>query len=113
MDNPQQPDQKPPLTGRGKILFLLLALAPIPVGFLFDPSRLFDPQQRAKLTGPVIVLNILTIFCCVAGTTGMCGGFKKGAWSDRFLGLMLGIILWIVEGFIISFIGCCQGLSHL
>jgi hypothetical protein len=109
------PHENPPPRHKGKIIFLFLALAPIPIGFFFDPTQLFDFLQgkTSVNSGPLIAFNAFALICCMAGAIGMCGGYEKGKWGPRLLGVCLGVFLWLVEAFIISFIGCCQGLSHI
>lgn len=113
MENETEPLEKPPSPNGGKIIFLLLALVPIPIGLLLDPVHIFDAVQGSKSNGSFIAFNIVTLICCGIGGIGMCGGFKKGGWKGRLGGVVIGLILWAVEGYCIAFIGCCKGLVQM
>ena len=117
MENEPMPTEKPPSPGGGKIkvLFLLLALAPMPIGLLLDPLRLFNVAQGNKSidSSLLVTFNVLTLLCSIIGAIGICGGFKKGKWIARVVGVAIGLVLWAVEVFSILFIGCCQGFSQI
>jgi|GEM_PF-5749055 len=111
---PETPiENPPPPLHPGKIKYLLVALIPLPIGFVIGPARLSDFLQNGKPGGLLIAFNVITIICCVAGAIGMYDGYKKGAWQKWIQGVGVGVVLWVVETFIMSFIGCCAGLSHV
>src|ERR1700722_9238450 len=113
MENNTPPPEKPPSRTGAKIIFLFLALVPIPIGLLLDPLSLLNYSLNNKSGGQFIVFNVFALICCCAGQIGICGGFKKGEWKALIVGVMTGLILWVVEGSIIFFIGCCKGLSQI
>src|SRR4051812_2067159 len=79
----------------GKIIYLLLALAPMPMGFLFSPLRLFNLVARNNVngSGAVYGFSFLTLIFCIVAAVGMCGGFKKGKSGARMAGVCMGLVL--------------------
>lgn len=113
LENETKPESSRSSDG-GRIKFLFLALTPMPVGFLFNPARLFDYAQGNRSgSGPIYVFGTITLILCILGAIGMFGGFAKGKWGARLAGVTLGLALWILEMSLIIFIGCCAGFSHL
>ena len=111
---PETPiENPPPPQQHGTIRYLLIALIPLPIGFVIGPTHLMEGLQNQKPDNVLIAFNVMTVICCVIGSIGMFDGYKKGAWLKWIQGIGVGIILWIVETFIMSFIGCCQGASHV
>jgi hypothetical protein len=114
-ENIETKPENPPPNGEGKIKFLLLALAPMPIGFLFGPAQLLNYAQGHRTGGssPTYIFVTLTLVLCILGAVGMFGGFEKGNWGARVGGVIVGVILCGLELSLIIFIGCCAGLSQL
>jgi hypothetical protein len=109
------PDPNPSPQQSGKLKFLLLALGPIPIGLLIFTSNIFlkaNPGQNG-LMSELVMMGIFTFFCSLIGSIGLCGGFDGGDRPKAWIGgIALGIILFIVEVFLIFFVGCAIIASH-
>ena len=102
----------PPPRQHGATKYLLIALIPLPIGFIIGPTHLMEGLLGKKPDNVIMIaFNVMTVICCVVGSIGMFDGYKKGAWIDWTQGILVGVILWVVETFIMSFIGCCQGVK--
>jgi len=111
MNNDLPSDTKPPAKRGGKFKFLLISLAPIPVGLLGVP---FPSLQSSNAGFALKLLGLLSFAACVYGSIGMCGGYDaKSRPSSWFTGIVLGIVLFVVEGFIVLFVGCVATFGHL
>ncbi len=104
MNNDLPAGPNPPSKRGGKYKFLLIALAPMPIGvFMFVAKALESSYSRNALP----LMGILGLFCCIYGSVGMFGGYdgKPGPmpWIN---GIVLGIFLFAVEAFIVFFVGC-------
>src|SRR5580692_4343089 len=104
MNNELPARPNPPLNRGGKYKYLLIALAPMPIGvFMFVAKALESSYSRIALP----LVGILSLVCCIYGTVGMFGGYhgKPGPmpWIN---GILLGIVLFVVEALIVLFVGC-------
>lgn len=114
MNGSLMPERNPPREPRpNAILFLLVAFVPLPVGLLIGPTQFAGDIITGKLGNVLMVFSVAAVICCMIGSIGMVGGYRKGAWQQRILGIVVGIILWTVEMSAVAFIGCCEGLSHI
>jgi cyanate permease len=107
-----EPQPEPPRKNNywGRLGFFFLALAPVPLGLLFVKPDLWEGLNTENRSWTAVVL-IFSVVGCV-GLLYESGEEKKG-WEMIGLGVLAGLFLAFVEGCIITFFGCCHGLSHL
>ncbi|HEV7927230.1 MAG TPA: hypothetical protein VGR14_17890 [Verrucomicrobiae bacterium] len=111
MNNDLPVDPNPPPNRGGKFRFLLIALAPMPLRlFTIGSQALQSPHPRFAMHW----LDVLSFAVCLYGSIGMCGGFEgKSRPSSWFNGFMIGIALFVVEGWIVAFVGCAVTLNNI
>jgi hypothetical protein len=94
----------PPPDQGGKFKFLLIALAPMPVGVFIVAAK---PSQISNSQSALPLLGVLGFVCCIYGTIGMFGGYGGNPGPMPWIkGILLGIVLFFVEVFIVLFVGC-------
>lgn len=105
---------EPPVRTGGKLKYLLLALAPIPVALaLTVVTFLSSGSNGDALTSLLGLVGTAAFVCCVIGAIGMCGGFDGGGRSLAVIGgIVLGIILFVAEAIITLGLGCAIVASH-
>jgi hypothetical protein len=102
---------QPPKRG-GKFKFLIIALAPLPVGAFLFASKM---ARMGNSPGVLLLVGLVSLVCCVYATIGMLGGYDAGkprpaAWIT---GIILGIALFVVLAFIVLFIGCAVSFKGM
>lgn len=103
------PGPPPPSKPVNRFKFLAIALGPIPLGLLvFTMATVFkfssDPLGAQMA---LILMGLVTLGCSMIGSLGLSGSFEKDSRPVAWIGgIALGLILFVVNVFIIFFTGC-------
>jgi hypothetical protein len=113
MSDDLKPDPDLPPESGGKLKFVLIALAPIPMGLLIA-GGLGHSTSPDDIKGTAVLIAVLTFAGSVVGSIGLNGGFGKEVRPKALVaGFFQGVLLFCVEFMIIFFAGCAIVLTHL
>ena len=87
-----------------KILWLLFAFVPAVFGILCVQIKELD---GGWIWGGLV----LDVICSLTAGFGLMEGIKK-QWLQILLGVLLGIALFVLNVFIVFFIGCTEAVVH-
>lgn len=110
-DDPLQPEEPKP-KGRGGMLWLLAGLAPIPIGLLIGPAKIFNSLANQDQKLAWFYAGIVFI-CSVACGIGQSGGFKSKTGGDIFRGVVAGVFIGVVNFVVVFFAGCCSAIKGI
>ena len=99
----------PPPKPVNRFKFLAIALGPIPLGLLvFTMATVFKFSSDPLGTQMTLILmGLVTLVCSMIGSLGLSGSFEKNSRPVAWIGgIVLGLILFVANVFIIFFAGC-------
>jgi hypothetical protein len=105
IDLPEKPS-------KGWLIWLLIGLAPIPIGLLIGPLKIFDSFQSGHRLFAVTYIVIAAVCGMLCGI-GQADGFKTKKISRVLTGCLAGILIGIFDFGIVFFAGCCCAVGHM
>lgn len=96
----------------GYMGWLLLQIAPIPIGLLIGSIHIFDSIVNGT-KGLFVFFVILTLACSVVGAIGQFGGFRKASLGRFAAGIFTGMWVAAFDITVVFFSGCCYAIGHI
>jgi hypothetical protein len=96
--------------GKGWLIWIFIGLAPIPIGLLIGPAKIFNASENQN--NPLWLSYVaLTGICSLLCGIGQAGGFRSRKASDFLWGSMIGVIIGTLNFGVVFFAGCCSALT--
>ena len=100
-------------------MYLLMAFVQVPFGLMTLKSdrlsRLIAGVHAsdAHWTKREVIVLFIMVACCLFAGLGLTDAFTTKTARRIFAGVVVGLLLASVEIYVMAFLGCCAGLSHL